>query len=215
MRGALVSSNLAPIISRIIPADAGSTWACSRDHRPYGDHPRGCGEHSARDFRNMVNTGSSPRMRGALPRMPATPVSPRIIPADAGSTGIMSDKKQVYQDHPRGCGEHHHVDSGAISGSGSSPRMRGALGPGLRVPVPPGIIPADAGSTSTKIPPGRCGRDHPRGCGEHPSTLRPWAMSGGSSPRMRGARRLLRGHHAGPGIIPADAGSTWACSRDY
>ena len=50
---------------------------------------------------------------------------------------------------------------------GSSPRMRGTLGPGPRVAVKPRIIPADAGNTFVQ-PFGLLGvGDHPRGCGEH------------------------------------------------
>ena len=50
--------------------------------------------------------------------------------------------------------------------------------------------------------------DHPRGCGEHPSSHDARSASRGSSPRMRGA-----GSDRLPGlleqrIIPADAGST-------
>ena len=72
--------------------------------------------------------------------------------------------------------------------TGSSPRMRGAQ------QAQGGLDPHS--------------EDHPRGCGEHCGYKWIFCPKRGSSPRMRGARRLLRGHHAGPGIIPADAGST-------
>ena len=78
---------------------------------------------------------------------------------------------------------------------------------GAREGAPPaafgcGIIPAHAGSTQASSAPPSCPQDHPRACGEHR------ARRGGSSPRMRGARRRAP---AGPhvvGIIPAHAGST-------
>ena len=86
--------------------------------------------------------------------------------------------------------------------------MRGALVAGSLVGRLPGIIPADAGSTSTVLDPETADRDHPRGCGEHAAKHLGRHYVGGSSPRMRGALshhpRML--HHSG--IIPADAGST-------
>ena len=86
--------------------------------------------------------------------------------------------------------------------------MRGAPGP--NVPFAPWtwIIPADAGSTDVNIFWGEEAQDHPRGCGEHMyPNVRSWRNSG-SSPRMRGAHRLIKHGHLQVGIIPADAGST-------
>ena len=91
---------------------------------------------------------------------------------------------------------------------GSSPRMRGAPAQGRGPSRKPGIIPADAGSTSPGFW-GYCNiRDHPRGCGEHVifSPLRDGVM--GSSPRMRGAQSQSDLARSMGGIIPADAGST-------
>ena len=54
------------------------------------DHPRGCGEHLTDNLKGDVEQGSSPRMRGA----PSAAVIPSslssIIPADAGSTELVS-----------------------------------------------------------------------------------------------------------------------------
>ena len=70
----------------IIPADAGNTR-----HRVCGvsdlqDHPRGCGEHASGHPNCLCVTGSSPRMRGTLPRERGWFPPARIIPADAGNT---------------------------------------------------------------------------------------------------------------------------------
>ena len=86
--------------------------------------------------------------------------------------------------------------------------MRGAQLLDLPVHVEVGIIPADAGSTSSSLSTIRLCQDHPRGCGEHSLSLICLPVGQGSSPRMRGAQaygdlRLNR-----YGIIPADAGST-------
>ena len=91
---------------------------------------------------------------------------------------------------------------------GSSPRMRGARRVLQCIQSPMRIIPADAGSTSSRV----CGtgwfRDHPRGCGEHPLLLWSLLRNVGSSPRMRGALSNGISRVSGVGIIPADAGST-------
>ena len=52
--------------------------------------------------------------------------------------------------------------------------------------------------------------DHPRMCGEHLGGVPMWMMSGGSSPHVRGARRLTLTPRPAAGIIPACAGSTEA-----
>ena len=72
------------------------------------------------------------------------------------------------------------------------------------------IIPADAGSTISGLHVARANWDHPRGCGEHHSHDRCQLVTGGSSPRMRGARWVPLGQMDPVGIIPADAGSTKA-----
>ena len=95
---------------------------------------------------------------------------------------------------------------------GSSPRMRGAQLIDAFSALRRRIIPADAGSTP---PPSRgwgSGRDHPRGCGEHELIRLIMTVTGGSSPRMRGAQLPCSQNALETGIIPADAGSTRARS---
>ena len=75
----------------------------------------------------------------------------RIIPADAGSTYFKFLSLVCQRDHPRGCGEHPLGTRVFRAMIGSSPRMRGALD-GITVQaLQPGIIPADAGSTSLRV----------------------------------------------------------------
>ena len=50
--------------------------------------------------------GSSPRMRGAQVGAILGPKQEGIIPADAGSTNQDEFVDVLWQDHPRGCGEH-------------------------------------------------------------------------------------------------------------
>ena len=152
----------------------------------------------------------------------------RIIPADAGSTWKRTGLSRCPWDHPRGCGEHILTGLALSKRGGSSPRMRGAprtstpcQAGGRIIPADAGstsygsgspkgkrIIPADAGSTLGQTEPLPADPDHPRGCGEHsPSTVRA-CLGSGSSPRMRGARRVGCTCCGGNRIIPADAGST-------
>ena len=152
--------------------------------------------------------GSSPRMRGAHYLVLHIPASRRIIPADAGSTAATRPAKRTSKDHPRGCGEHPASRSPTTTGAGSSPRMRGAQGNAWIEWSKRGIIPADAGSTSTKTNVTMNREDHPRGCGEHSSVMRKGLGHKGSSPRMRGARVVNPYDMALIRIIPADAGST-------
>ena len=173
---------------RIIPADAGSTNRLCRIAQGTQDHPRGCGEH----IENHVDTpgceGSSPRMRGAQFSRGSCPGSLGIIPADAGSTNIVTCTDTVNMDHPRGCGEHCAWRRIYTRKQGSSPRMRGALPDNVAGDDSQRIIPADAGSTVRTT--------HSRQAGL------------GSSPRMRGAQNLNTGLARMVRIIPADAGST-------
>ena len=152
------------------------------------DHPRGCGEHANAGTSRIFLSGSSPRMRGAQHLIFTRHTSLRIIPADAGSTCSWASWGPQRFNHPRGCGEHLPPVRGVGTVPGSSPRMRGAQIARMLAKHLGGIIPADAGSTPSSTPSSPCSTDHPRGCGEHdcPRTLTP--LTGGSSPRMRGAQ---------------------------
>ena len=105
--------------------------------------------------------------------------------------------------------------------AGSSPRMRGAP----IIPSAPNmllrIIPAYAGSTPATCTACRASKDHPRVCGEHWSSPDEVRETGGSSPRMRGARSERAQCLVCDGIIPAYAGSTrraiapWPAWQDH
>ena len=106
MRGALVLHPPAPALRGIIPAYAGSTDTLVFAQKPLGDHPRVCGEHFSHIWTNHFNTGSSPRMRGALFLSAHGRYASGIIPAYAGSTTHCTPRCQIARDHPRVCGEH-------------------------------------------------------------------------------------------------------------
>ena len=86
--------------------------------------------------------------------------------------------------------------------------MRGARPACRSAGFPPGIIPADAGSTEVHREATGDSTDHPRECGEHGSNEMSFFLRTGSSPRMRGALFRVCLINLRIGIIPADAGST-------
>ena len=91
---------------------------------------------------------------------------------------------------------------------GSSPQVRGALNAGTLWVSPQGLIPAGAGSTSPPPAPEIPTRAHPRRCGEHLRDPDAARAERGSSPQVRGARKLGVDRRGAPGLIPAGAGST-------
>ena len=149
-RGALRGVRRRGARTRIIPAYAGSTASHQCAPINKADHPRIRGEHTRRRQATWRPTGSSPHTRGA--RRTGQPPRRRsgIIPAYAGSTTAAVVWDMEDPDHPRIRGEHVVADTLLENLNGSSPHTRGARAgrPGafdrLR------IIPAYAGSTSTK-----------------------------------------------------------------
>ena len=213
----------------IIPACAGSTPRPSPPAPTTRDHPRMCGEHMSVAIMPNAQEGSSPHVRGALVRILQDRAPGGIIPACAGSTerpitrsGIVKGSSPHVRgaldgqeagrlsgvDHPRMCGEHGASGLATVVIEGSSPHVRGARRAHHGRPVPHGIIPACAGSTSDSTNPGSRNRDHPRMCGEHRRGAHSSPSPRGSSPHVRGAPQFARVGACVAGIIPACAGST-------
>ena len=111
------------------------------------DHPRVCGEHSPQRSQVYFVMGSSPRVRGTLVPKPITHFRRGIIPACAGNTFCLEPRFGRCWDHPRVCGEHHHVVQLVGVPQGSSPRVRGTPIWNGHVHLIQGIIPACAGNT--------------------------------------------------------------------
>ena len=208
MRGAPPPSSRSRSYRGIIPAYAGSTVGTKQMSRDMRDHPRICGEHGEVFLVAANVPGSSPHMRGApFLRRPLCHVG-GIIPAYAGSTRNVRLCAGILWDHPRICGEHVAVPERWMLVVGSSPHMRGAQEAARERGLGRGIIPAYAGSTRCRGGRATGPRDHPRICGEHPRTGRPWSWGRGSSPHMRGALGEPSAMVAARRIIPAYAGST-------
>ena len=131
-----------------------------------------------------------------------------IIPAHAGLTNIRPFPKILYRDHPRACGAHRAHNPGIKKDPGSSPRMRGSPACNDVAVDERGIIPAHAGLTFLENHYHFRFWDHPRACGAHLSDCSVERARMGSSPRMRGSRKLWEHLLYHDGIIPAHAGLT-------
>ena len=186
-RGALTQYTPTHYITGIIPAYAGSTTPTLPATWRRTDHPRIRGEHRWLQSRTVGGAGSSPHTRGA-PEQPSTK-SPwcRIIPAYAGSTSGSKSPLYLGRDHPRIRGEHRMLSPGGVFSAGSSPHTRGALAGFDAHLGPERIIPAYAGSTSSKPCRASSPSDHPRIRGEHQDGFTYMPEAGGSSPHTRGA----------------------------
>ena len=110
--------------------------------------------------------------------------------------------------HPRVCGENEAIKASDATDKGSSPRMRGKQPPYLTQSPRGGLIPAYAGKTLGRRCASRGRRAHPRVCGENTRVRATDLLREGSSPRMRGKRRVLSATCWPVGLIPAYAGKT-------
>ena len=208
VRGTRIQGTVPTQHRGIIPACAGNTAFRVAGSSWPRDHPHVCGEHEACFLDRARAAGSSPRVRGTRVLFRGFWPAHGIIPACAGNTEVLTVHYADVRDHPRVCGEHLLPATCRARLTGSSPRVRGtqprhAVGDARR-----GIIPACAGNTAFDSREIIKARDHPRVCGEH-ATLRVKLLRvSGSSPRVRGTRRVEREPGGCAGIIPACAGNT-------
>ncbi len=135
--------------------------------------------------------GSSPRVRGKLDSCFAVDSFFGLIPACAGKTGAKCRATSASPAHPRVCGENDFEDVPLSTEIGSSPRVRGKLGRGLRRRSLLRLIPACAGKTRRLVQQQAPCRAHPRVCGENELMNFTAAALSGSSPRVRGKRERI------------------------
>ncbi len=110
--------------------------------------------------------------------------------------------------HPRGRGEHASTGGGVLTAAGSSPRTRGTRSVSPWSRFFGGLIPADAGTPFGALLVAVFRGAHPRGRGDHASTVGGVLTAAGSSPRTRGTRSVTNWSRFFAGLIPADAGNT-------
>ena len=180
---------------------------------PATDHPRVCGERVEPFDDDLVDRGSSPRMRGTRWHFGRAGLGLRIIPAYAGNALRPASLRWLDSDHPRVCGERMNSPADTSQVSGSSPRMRGTLRLGQRHHPAHRIIPAYAGNAGVHRLRGCPAADHPRVCGERLLRTQQGRGICGSSPRMRGTLILKRYVDLIPRIIPAYAGNASVRAR--
>ena len=137
-----------------------------------------------------------------------------ITPAYAGKRGELRKRKESRRDHPRVCGEKSFPKNGNSVKTGSPPRMRGkVLASPMLAPLI-GITPAYAGKRLCAITICCVIQDHPRVCGEKPTTRSTGPGRPGSPPRMRGKGTYQVRYLARAGITPAYAGKSRGQSRN-
>ena len=227
-RGPLATTKRRRMRLRIIPACAGSTDFSSAIHCGNEDHPRMRGVHQLVAPSRTGRPGSSPHARGPPGSQSTFTLQLRIIPACAGSTGVVlslcdciriipacagstqpgTRPDHCYRDHPRMRGVHDAPTVKNTMTGGSSPHARGPLAQGRGPCLRPRIIPACAGSTrrKTRRKPGNW--DHPRMRGVHQVPVPAIQAVPGSSPHARGPQSGVVNQVKSLGIIPACAGST-------
>ena len=156
--------------------------------------------------------GSSPQVRGTLPRATWRRWRSRFIPAGAGNTATADGRVTPQTVHPRRCGEHSRRRLQIRTQLGSSPQVRGTLQARITYRIANRFIPAGAGNTAQA--PAAWSRHpvHPRRCGEHMHGLLFISHTVGSSPQVRGTRFLRPRPPAFDRFIPAGAGNT-SCFR--
>ena len=208
MRGKLTRGTASCVTRGLIPAHAGKTVSLALVPAWCWAHPRSCGENNWEAGLSCLLTGSSPLMRGKPPTSPPTCATCGLIPAHAGKTRRPQSQFMAIRAHPRSCGEN---EVGACAASwprGSSPLMRGKLGPRRRRSARPRLIPAHAGKTWLGCESAKTVGAHPRSCGENSTSDEKPARGMGSSPLMRGKRTTTSLRSMRWGLIPAHAGKT-------
>ncbi len=171
-------------------------------------HPRACGEQVLVWVGNSSISGSSPRLRGTVPHLPARGHCQRFIPALAGNRTERAKMNFAQAVHPRACGEQTTPAMYFQPDHGSSPRLRGTesacpvLLPSHR------FIPALAGNSSSRFAPNWGPAVHPRACGEQFCLSDFVTCIAGSSPRLRGTDHILDTSSFHLRFIPALAGNS-------
>ena len=159
-----------------------------------------CGEQNVSTIGTLFPIGSSPRVRGTVPRNSYHVVPDRFIPACAGNSTNGSCKYSTPTVHPRVCGEQIRIVRICLVLSGSSPRVRGTAFPRMHDEQIRRFIPACAGNRSERSGETETTAVHPRVCGEQTTMLVLCMGVSGSSPRVRGT------------VLPPISGLVWAGS---
>ena len=177
-----------------IPACAGEAPRAARRARREKVHPRVCGGSAFKTLVDLVDGGTSPRVRGKRRRAEQPDGVRGYIPACAGGSLAKGD-------HP----EH---------GPGTSPRVRGKRRCARCHTRIVRYIPACAGEACRHRHGPANWTVHPRVCGGSRVAGRADARAAGTSPRVRGKRDGPQARLLDAGYIPACAGEAQRISVD-
>ena len=193
----------------ITPAGAGKTRAGRLTGWSFRYHPRRCGENFGERYEINCCIGSPPQVRGKLAAfLNSLPVI-RITPAGAGKTLVEHPRLKTNRNHPRRCGENRHQFRHPRRRKGSPPQVRGKPAALNQTALCPGITPAGAGKTITRLSDIIGAEDHPRRCGENTAIAASMPISIGSPPQVRGKRPMNFLLLLQMRITPAGAGKTY------
>ena len=212
-RGKLRRGHVRSRPARLIPAWAGKTRTRSCSFLSFRAHPRVGGENARRGGPITSGPGSSPRGRGKQRGRVQRVLDLRLIPAWAGKTSSTPLPTLTLGAHPRVGGENLVCVFVVHCSHGSSPRGRGKLGSSNRLQLPPRLIPAWAGKTSSRQLPPLRSQAHPRVGGENRKGKIGSRVFIGSSPRGRGKLHVPQQTTQHRGLIPAWAGKTLSLAR--
>ena len=207
-RGLRRQTRLGPDPRRIIPARAGFTAFKGFLDWIAPDHPRSRGVYMIASSTPIRIRGSSPLARGLRQAAGFDQHDLGIIPARAGFTRVLDERRRRRPDHPRSRGVYWSTRPfpGAIVGS--SPLARGLRRPSHGSRGMRRIIPARAGFTNYDLLVRVGDEDHPRSRGVYLPLTSPHPRSTGSSPLARGLPRPVVESIRFRRIIPARAGFT-------
>ena len=202
---------VAALILRSIPACAGEPFCCAGWGWSRTVYPRVCGGTGAGGVVAEGIGGLSPRVRGNRPsrwgwRRPA-----RSIPACAGEPTAPAASSTNTRVYPRVCGGTQGKFSGAATGTGLSPRVRGNRPLHFLIGDGPRSIPACAGEPSCSDRNASRAEVYPRVCGGTPAATSRRAALRGLSPRVRGNHHPHIRLDSAPRSIPACAGEPARC----
>ena len=175
-------------------------------HQGEKDHPRVCGEKTARVWVVREPQGSPPRVRGKVADMICTLCVLRITPACAGKSFSAASETRADWDHPRVCGERGRTKT-MYDAVEDHPRVCGEkCSVGILRIRERRITPACAGKSAVR--PWQIDRpwDHPRVRGEKSICSCIFVQKLGSPPRARGKGVALVLTPSASGITPACAG---------
>ncbi len=151
---------------------------------------------------------SSPHMRGLPAFSPCADWYAVLVPAHAGVTRHLQNRRKRLQTRPRTCGGYPVATLIDTLGLHSSPHMRGLPGRAGSASGREHLVPAHAGVTRDQVLLGPLRVPRPRTCGGYPTRMESYKSAQDSSPHMRGLPDAIMKARDEMGLVPAHAGVT-------